>query len=487
MAVSRLASGTSLLAANLSEMLLPFARSAALAHLLSTRQMGMAISLAVVAAAAEVVTDIGMNYTAVRTTSTLPSDRVYATLQAVQVVRGVIISLSIVALSPLLVIAFGSRDALWAYMLLGLASFIRGFGHLGTKEKMRQYSYWPEAATIIGAQIAWTLGSIGLAWVTRDYSCMIWGILGSAATGVLLSHLLSDRRYGLAWERSVAREALRYGRPLIPNGMANAMNVMGDRFIVGSFLGVSSLALYNVAMTMAVLPRGALLRVLNSFFLPVFVNQGAEKARQNRTYDLWALCLATIGLAAGTGLISIGRPMVGIVFGSVYQPSQLLMSLISINVCIKFLAGLPMTPSLAYRQTRFVLWGSVATGLAVVFAGILLPRLPSIEGFVFALTLGEFLALLWITRRTLRIHGFTPSSTWFTVLFPIAILSGLALLRFELPDLPSPGWIAVSWTLGAVSLLLMIAVLAWQGVNIMRLVGTRAAVRELRPDAAPAE
>src|SRR5258708_486788 len=240
MAGSRLASGSSLLAANMSEMILPFARSAALAHLLSTYHMGLAISLTVVASSAEVVTDIGMRYTAVRTTSDLPPERVYATLHAVQLVRAAMIGLGIVAISPLLVISFDSRGALWAYMLLGLAAFIRGFGNLGTKEMMRRYAFWPEAATIVGSQIAWTIGSIGLAWWTHDFSAMIWGILGSAVTGVALSHLLSDRRWGLAWERSVAQEAFRYGRPLIPNGIANAANVMGDRFIVGTFLAVPS-------------------------------------------------------------------------------------------------------------------------------------------------------------------------------------------------------------------------------------------------------
>lgn len=468
-------------------MVLPFARSAALAHLLSTRQMGLAISLVVVASSAEVMTDIGMQYTAVRTTSALPLDRLYGTLHAVQLVRAAFIALAIVAISPLLVIAFDSRDALWAYMLLGVASFVRGFTHLGTKEKMRHYSYWPEAATIIGAQISWTIGSVVLAWVTRDYSCMIFGLLGSVATAVILSHLLSERRWGLAWDRSVAREAFRYGRPLIPNGMANAVNVMGDRFIVGSYLGVSSLALYNVAMTMAVLPRGALLKVLNSFFLPIFVNNGAERARERRLYDLWALCLATIGLAAGIGLISIGRPMVGLVFGSVYQPSALLMSLISIDVCIKFLAGLPVPPSLAYGQTGFVLLGSVANCLAVVFAGLLLPRLLSIEGFVFALAVGEFLALLWIAWRSLRIHRFTPSSTWLAVLLPLTILSGLAVLRAALPDLPLAGWIALTWTTGVVGIAAMIGITAWQGVDVMSLVRRRAAVSSLRSDAAPAE
>lgn len=486
MAVSRLASGTSLLAANLSEMVLPFARSAALARLLSTHEMGLAISLAVVASTAEVVTDIGMHYTAVRATSELPPERVYATLHAVQLLRAGLIALGIVAVSPLVVIAFDSRDALWAYMLLGVAAFLRGFTNLGTKEMMRRYAYWPEAATIIGAQLAWTIGSIVFAFVTRDYSAMIFGILGSALTAVVISHLLSDRPWRLAWEPAVAREAFRYGRPLIPNGMANAMNVMGDRFIVGGYLGVSTLALYNVAMTMAVLPRGALLKVLNSFFLPVFVNNGAEKARRRRLYDLWALCLATIGLAAGIGLISIGRPLVGLVFGSLYQPSPLLMSLIATDICIKFLAGLPVPASLAFGQTRFILWGSVATCLAVVFAGILLPWLPSLEGFVFALTLGEFLALLWITWRTVRIHGFAPGPTWFAVLFPPAVLAGLALVRAALPDLPLPGWIGLSWSIGAAGLVAIVAVLARQGIDLVQLARGRLVGRRLRTDAAPA-
>jgi hypothetical protein len=94
---------------------------------------------------------------------------------------------------------------------------------------------------------------------------------------------------------------------------------------------------------------------------------------------------------------------------------------------------------------------------------------------------------LWITARSIRIHGFTPSSTWFIVLFPTALLTGLAGLRAGLPDLPLSAWIALSWSIGAAGLVLMVAIIAWQGVDIMRLVRSRAPVRTLRPDPQPAK
>jgi PST family polysaccharide transporter len=466
---SKLSSRASLLAGNAVDTVLPLVRSVVLAHLLIKEEFGLAIVIAAASGMIETMADFGLQYSAVRCPRSIGPDRYYATLHSVLLIRAALLSVILAAAAPILAWVLGQWHILWAFWVLAGIVLLRGFGNLGIYEHQRAYVYWPVALAFSSSQLAWTIVTIATAWYFRDYSCMVWGLLGSLITYLILSHVLATRRWRLGWDRQAAREIISYGRPLIPNGVANAIAAQGDRFVVGSALGTAALAVWNVTMATSVLPRGMIVRVLIGVFMPVFVNRGIEDAKQTRLFDRWAACLSIIVTCYALGLIALGRPVLGLVFGPAYQPSPLLMNLVAIVTCIKFFACLPVPPALAFGHTKLVLWNSVSSALSLAIAAAWIPWLRSLESFVMVLAVTDFIALSFILMRSVSMYGFTRLLLCALVLVPLAALCALALLHQVLPALGLPTWIALCGVAGLVALGLIMLLLSRSGLPPSRL------------------
>lgn len=468
---SRVRSGASLLVANLADMAFPLGRNIFLAHTLPQEQYGLAISLSVVAAFAELATDIGLQYSAMRDYGTARRDEVMGTIHSIALMRSGLIAVGILVAAPFVAAALDQWHAVWAFLALAVVPLARGFQNLGVKELGRSYEFWPDAVTILTNQIVWTAVSIALALAYRDFSAMLVGIFGGAVSAMAISHFMARRRWRLAWNPEVAHEVNRYGRPLIPNGLANAFSIMGDRLLVGGQLGVGTLALYNNAMGIALIPRGQLLKFLTSMYLPSFVRLQGRPAEIAPIADAWAAWLSMAALFCGIGLFALGGPVIGLLFGQTYLPSQTLMSLIAIDVAVKTLLGFPVPACLAGGQTRFLLLGSVSGAVAVLIAALAIPLHGSLEGFVGVLAGLEFLALIWIVARTLRLHPFTPGLAWFLALFPCAILFALGTAAYFVGDHALWMRVAGCAALAAVCLAVYAAALRMVGVGWREMVG----------------
>ncbi len=465
--------------ATLSEMAFPFIRNVALAHILAPREFGLGISLSVVYGIAEQATDIGVQFSAVRSNDHDDAGTLYATLHMLMVTRGAALAGLLVLASPVMAWAFDAREATFAYALLGVSMLIRSFAHLGTKEAMRSYVFWREGSLLAGAQIVWTVVTIIAAFVFRSFYAVIIGVLANAVSYVAFSHLLSLRRWRLGWHRQMAAEAIAFGRPLIPNGTANAFTQLADRFVIGSTLGVVELAIYNVSMVTALLPRNAVAKFLNTLFIPTFTNLGPEGARRLRLFDSWALLLSTMGFLYGLALISLGPTMIGLIFGRVFRPTDLAMGLIAINICAKFLDQLPVPASLAFGQTRFIFFGTLATAFGVAAGIVALLLTHDFDVFLGALAAGEVAALAWITVRTISLHGVKRDLTLFVVFWPVLVLSLLvALHRFV--AFTTPAWVATCWIVGLASFGAMIWVSMSTGHRITSLLSDIRSSRSLR-------
>ena len=452
--MGRLAS-SALLVATLAEMALPFARNVALAHILAPHEFGLGISLSVVYGIAEQATDIGVHFSAVRSNDHDDPDVLYATLHLLMVTRGAALAGLLVLTSPLMALAFDAPEATFAYALLGVSMLIRSFSHLGTKEAMRSYVFWREASVLIGSQIVWTAVTIVAALAFRSFEAVIAGILMNAVGYTVLSHLLSRRRWTLGWHRAAAAEAVAFGRPLIPNGIANAFIQLADRFVIGSLLGVVQLAIYNVSVVTALLPRNAVAKFLNTLFMPAFANLGQDGAKRLRLFDSWALSLSLLGFLYGLGLLSLGPTLIGLIFGHVYQPTDPIMGWIAVNVCAKFLNQLPVPASLAYGQTRFILFGTLASALGVAFGIAVLLFTRDFTDFLGALAAGEVAAVVWISTRTISLYSVDRRLTFFIVFWPILVLGVLAALHPVL-GFGLPAWVVTCWTVGLANVAAML-------------------------------
>ncbi|WP_375461956.1 oligosaccharide flippase family protein [uncultured Enterovirga sp.] len=437
--VSLLAS-TPLLAANLLEALLPFARNVALARLVAPEDFGLAISLSIVLGMLEVVTDFGLPILVVRKENRVPHDVMMGTLQSLAIMRAAVLGGILLAASPLVATLFHAPDQVGVYALLAPIVLLRGFENYGVKELMRRSSFGREAAVTGAAQVAAFATTVAAAWHRPDLTCMIWGLGAATVTTVALSHFLSPTRYRLRWNREARRDAARFGLPLLVNGAAASLT-LSDRLLIGGVLGPMPLAFYNVAYGTAQLPRTVIARFLTSAFLPLFVRQREQGGDEAALFDSWAWCLSCLAFAYGLALSLVGDQLLALVFGPAYQPSRFFMGLAGLSVCVKLLALLPVPAAYAAGNTRLVAYGSILSALAVVPGALALLATRDLTLFLLGMTVGDIVALALLGRRARREHVFNQNAAWCAAAWPSLLLASLVILTWLAPQLTLAAWL----------------------------------------------
>jgi PST family polysaccharide transporter len=421
-----------------SEVVMPFLRSVALAHLISPEQFGLAITLALAAGFSEMITDIGLTNSAMRQEHPDRNKSVLPTLHTIMLGRAVLVGAILAAGGIPLAYLFDAPNAAWSFSALGIAAIIRGFHHLEPQRVLRNFVYGPDALSLAVSHIVWTCATVAAAIILDDYRCMLIGIIASAIAYVAVTHLYSRERWSLDWSPQVAREALGYGAPLMPNGLALAATSMGDRFLIGSLLGVAPLAFYNASSTAAFMPKGVVLRLLSAVAMPLFLRQGRDGGVSSRVFDYW-----TVVLAGASGLYSVAFLLLGpfairLVFGATYAPSQELVTVIALSVYMKYMITLPAPLALVFGQTTFILATSLMSAVALACGALAAWFDPRLEIFVLGLALGEFVAVLLVLMQTIRIYRLAPMLAWVVTLVPVLILCGahLASQHVAIADIP---------------------------------------------------
>jgi O-antigen/teichoic acid export membrane protein len=436
-----LKSGSMLALANLAEVAFPFIRNILLARLLSQENFGVAVSLAMIIALVEIGFDFGIPVSAVRYTATDDPKKALATLHTLQLSRAVMVGALLMALAPALAIIFKSPQATWAYVVVGACAMLRGFGNLGVKQAMRDYIYWPNAVTLIMIQLAWTATVVVAAWISPDYWAMVWGLVASIIASGITSNVLSRFPWRLGWDKAVADEATTFGKPLIPNGFVSGALSLGDRIFIGWALGVHALAFYSVIFGTATLPRGAILRFLTNLFVPVFVNRPPDHPSVKKNCARWTLVLSLTAFLYAMGFIFVGTPMLPLLFGKTYAASPYLMSLIGLNLFVKFHYQLPSPVAMAQGNSRLMLTCTVYSIIALAIAAVAALIVPSIEVFVLALTAAEVIAVLRIGMIAVKKLNYSPGQVAMALLGPMAAIGVALAVSLLYPSMPLLDWL----------------------------------------------
>lgn len=384
------------------ETIMPFVRNVALARMLEPREFALALALTTVAAIAELTTDVGLPQYALK--GELSDARFRGTLHTLALIRASVIGLIIASVALPLEWFFDAPGSALAFALAGLSVAIRGIANLGVKQLGREFRFAPDAYSGILTQVVFTLVVVGMSLYWADHRAMVAGLLAAGVTYVLASNLFSPMRFGLAWDRTIAADAARFGRPLIPNGMALAVTSLADRMIIGGMRGLESLALYGPLAATALLPRGTAMRYLYALFLPAMITEHDKGGDLSRLMRAWVAAMSLLAVAFSLGFMSLAQPVIGLVFGERYLPAPILTALMGALLVNRILVAYPVPLAMATGRTWFVTASSFITALSLVPAGLVLlgPQgdfVRDIAIFIAAMVGAEALGILVLVMR----------------------------------------------------------------------------------------
>ncbi len=384
----------------------PFVRMMALSRVLPLQELGFALALAATYGAFEMVTDFG-TYRFVLSAPREDYEEALASAHALMLLRGIAVGVLGVAVAPLIAAAFSLEEDWGAFALLSVAFFIRSFEHLAPRVAERDYRYG------VQLQISLLAGGVGLAALlvslalTRSHDAIIAWLFAEGITRNVASHLLADTAYRMRFRSRYFGQAFRFGYPLMFNGLGLAAASQGDRFIVGSLLGLPALGLYSVATMVTQVPINMMFRFVGTFMLAALYNvSGRADGSFAARVKLAARLLPLAGAVYALGIVTLLNFVMPLVFGRQFTLSTSSVALLAFVAFFRVARFDPFTSMLLLEgRTRRLAIINLSSSSALLFEVVLIKIFVTFDSVLAGRLLGELTAMavvIYMTRVPFR-------------------------------------------------------------------------------------
>lgn len=373
-----------------------------LARLVGPEELGLAAMLILTAQFFESMSDTGADRFIVQdATGDLPSTQ--KLVQLAMALRGTFIATALVLSAGLVAKLLGTPSLGPSLMALGIAPLIGGFINLDLRRAQRTGDFRPEAVSTILSELASTAATVAAAWVLRDHTAVVYGLVARAFVLVVVSHVLATGAYGWAFAKSDALRFSTFAGPLVMNGLLLFLGSQGDRLIVGGTVGAAALGQYSAIMLLIFYPAGAISRFLAGIHMPLIARARSDPAAfADQRARLAGRCLV-IAAAILVGFTLVGPIVTPLLYGHRFaQPLPMFAGLAFLHA-VRLLRFWPTTLALGTGDTVTVLISNlvrVAFLPLTLGAYFLWPSIYTIiAGFVVSEVFGLVVALLLLVRR----------------------------------------------------------------------------------------
>ncbi len=440
-----------ILSGNAATSALMLARNLAIARLIPVADYGVAATFAMVMAVIEMGSTLGLQQQIVQ--SKRGDDPAFqAALQGFQLLRGVIAAAALFVLAGPIADFLAIPEAAPAYRWLALVPLLTAAQHFDIHRAQRRGQYRPMLLTGALPALAALIAIWPLSRVFDDWQVALWAILLHAALGVLVSHLMAERRYRLRLDRAEMRANLRFGAPLLANAALMYLVFQGDKIIVGRLAGMEELAIFAMGMTLTLTPSLVIAQSARSLYLPRL----SALAAQDQVDAHRATVRAAIetALLNGTMLVVVvsllGPSLIDILLGEKFSALKPLLILFALLCAIRAFKSGPAIAALSLGATGNALWGNLPRALSLPIVWWVLQGTGSLQ-YVLWIGIGAELAGYILTL--LRLSAVMTRPPLGRQLLMTALVLSCSALLTQLSSTMS-----VSICIGAIGLLLVLQV-----------------------------
>jgi O-antigen/teichoic acid export membrane protein len=466
-----------ILSGNLTNAVITLIRSLVIARMISVEDFGIASTFMLAMSIVEMASALGLQQQMVQAKNG-NDPHLQAALQGFQALRGVTNGLILFLLAGPIANFFGMPEVTWAYQVIALMPVLRGFLHFDTQRMSRKMNYLPS----LMVSVMPPLGSLLLLWPLSmlfvDYRLTVFALLAQGTILLVTSHVMATRPYRLALDRRVMAGSMRFGWPLLLNGVLMFAIFNVERMIVGRELGMAQLGLFSMAFSLALTPTLVMAKSGMNFFLPQLSaltdDRPAFRDMAMTTFQAHAL----FGSLMVVGIALLGGPFLHVALGAKYNAAIPLLTWLAIMQGVRVAKGGSSTVALASAHTgnamvanlmRVALlplaWWVVVNGgdlMMVIWLGIA----GEVAGFVVALVLA-----LWRQKLPLR-----PLLLPFGICTVLFVVAGFhANLQYD-----AEHWMPDPWT--GTALLVLFGLALWSMRDLRRYVGARRLTRHADMD-----
>ncbi len=375
-----------------STRLITFIRVIILARLLTPLQFGTFGIATLVLAFLEVIAETGINVFLIQEKKDIK--HYINDAWVVSILRGLLISVFIIGLSPIISGFFNSPGTQRLLLLISIVPLVRGFINPSVVKYQKELLFGKDFFLRLSVFVFDSAVAIILAFITKDASSFVWGLIAGAFFEVGISFVFVKPIPKFSFQIDNIKKIFNRGKWINLAVIFNYIAQEGDNIAVGKLLGAGSLGIYQMGYKISTLPISEISDVANKVIFPVYSKIGMDKVRLRRAFIKTMSVITLLVLVLG-----------GIIF---FLPQSL----------IVFVLG---------RE-----WGEIGQILRIlVFYGILRAIVGAIASLFFALEKQNYFAVITFTRVLGLVITIIPLTMAFGIVG--ASISALLSVFVEIP------------------------------------------------------
>jgi O-antigen/teichoic acid export membrane protein len=287
----------------------------------------------------------------------------------VSIVRGIIISLLILAVTPLVIHFFNVPQATNLLYLVSIVAFIRGFINPMEVTFQKRIQFIKEflfqgSLYVIDAGIAITLGIL-----THSESAMIIGMIVAALTEVVLSFILFKDRPKLSVEKEKVLKVFHSGKWITGAGIFGYLFQNIDNITVGKFLGTTNLGFYQQAYSISTLPVSEVAQIFNKVTFPVYVNISGDAARLKKAFFKTLGVITALVIPFALIILFFAHPIILIFLGEKWLTIEPVLKILAVFGVLKSILNFSYSLFLSLKLQKYVMYselmGIIGMGIAI--------------------------------------------------------------------------------------------------------------------------
>lgn len=328
------------------------------------------------------------------------------TAWTIQLARGVLLFFATCAMAYPVALFYGQPDLALLLPVAGISLLINGFEPTRIESAIRHLKVGRVTLLDLISQAIGIISMVIFAFVFQSVWALVAGwIVSSAAKLILMIRFLPGQPNRLRWEPEAARDLIHFGVWLFLSTACGFLVAQGDKAILGKYLTLEHLGLYNIGFFLASFPLLLGQNVTGRILIPLYRESPPSASTENfakirrMRFSLTGALFVMLALMAFSG-----EWLVGLLYDARYSDAGAILVLIAV-IQIPLVIGMTYDQSaLAAGDSRNYFYLTAARALLLVVCMITGAEMMGLIGALIGqcvATVAVYPILVWLARR----HG----------------------------------------------------------------------------------
>ncbi|GGK72661.1 lipopolysaccharide biosynthesis protein [Haloarcula sebkhae] len=256
-------------------------------------------------------------------------DEYMNTMWVLQLVRGAVIAVVLLAVAPLIGSVFSEPRATDVVRVVAITPLFSALRNPAIVYFKKNLNFHKEFAYRMSGSVSRFVVSLGWALVSPTVWALIAGLVASRFAKFVFSYYAHDYRPWPSFELDRAKELIDYGKWITSNTILYFLYTEGDDVVVGWLLTSTALGFYQTAYRMSNAPATEISQVISSVTFPAFSTLQDDIAAMREAYYRTLQMTAFLTFPAAFGIAAIAPTFVETFMGEQWLPMVTAMQILT--------------------------------------------------------------------------------------------------------------------------------------------------------------